>query len=447
PRRDRAGAGRFREAPARRRRVLLPRDGLEPPTLHHHAHDRGARHEPAALGGVPQHPAADARLPRERGAARAAARHAPRRGVAGSGRGGGRGRDHPRRGAALPGPRGDPSSPGSRHAGRTAWRLAHHRSRRHGRRGVRRQHGMVNFKPTEEQELVRQTMASFAREVLRPAAREADEKNEAPESIVERGWELGLIQSSIPESLGGYGDTRSAVTGALLLEELAYGDLALALHLLAPRLVTVPLLVAGTEEQRKAWLPRFAGERFTAATAALIEPRWDFDPARLATRAERRGGDWILTGEKCLVPLATEAEAMLVYASAPDGVAAFLFERGATGVTIGERERNMGIKALATYPVRLQDVRVPAAARLGGEGARVDALLDAGRVASGALAVGVARAAFEYARDYAKERRAFGVAIAQKQAIAFKLANMAIEIDAMRLLAWEAAWKIDSGAP
>src|SRR5256885_16788841 len=104
---------------------------------------------------------------------------------------------------------------------------------------------MVNFKPTDEQELIRETMAGFAREVLRPAAREADEKNAVPETIVQRGWELGLVQSAIPEAFGGYGDARSAVTSALLLEEPAYGDLALTLHLLAPRPLPIPLPVAG----------------------------------------------------------------------------------------------------------------------------------------------------------------------------------------------------------
>ena len=306
---------------------------------------------------------------------------------------------------------------------------------------------MVNFKPTDEQELIRETMAGFAREVLRPAAREADEKNEVPEAVIQRGWELGLVQSPIPEAFGGYGDTRSAVTSALLLEELAYGDLALAMHLLAPRLVTIALLVAGTEAQQKKWLPRFAGPEFTAGTAAFVEPRWDFDATALTARAERRGGDYVLTGQKCLVPLAARAEVILVYAAAPDGLAAFVVERGAPGLTVGEREKNMGIRALDTYPITLDDVRVPAAARLGGEGANLQPLVDAGRVAVAALAVGVGRAAFDYARDYAKERRAFGMAIAQKQAIAFKLADMAIEIDSMRLLTWEAAWKLDSGQP
>src|SRR5213079_452201 len=148
---------------------------------------------------------------------------------------------------------------------------------------------MVNFKPTDEQELIRETIAGFAREVLRPAAREADEKNGVPETVVQRGWELGLVQSPIPEALGGYGDARSAVTSALLLEELAYGDLALTLHLL-----TIPLLVAGTEEQRRRWLPRFAGAAFTVGTAAFVEPRWDFDATALATRAERQRGEYVL---------------------------------------------------------------------------------------------------------------------------------------------------------
>src|SRR5438046_10297879 len=138
---------------------------------------------------------------------------------------------------------------------------------------------MVNFKPTDEQELIRETIAGFAREVLRPAAREADEKNGVPETVVQRGWELGLVQSAIPEALGGYGDARSAVTSALILEELPSGDLALALHLLVPRLLTIPLLVAGPEEQRKRWVPRFAGPALTVGPAAFAEPRWALDAA------------------------------------------------------------------------------------------------------------------------------------------------------------------------
>ena len=225
---------------------------------------------------------------------------------------------------------------------------------------------MVNFKPTEEQELVRETMSGFAREVLRPAAREADEKGAVPEDLVARGWELGLVQSGIPEQFGGYGDARSAITGALLLEELAYGDAAITLELLAPRLVTIPVATLGTDAQRAQWLPRFAGGQYAAAAAAFSEPRWDFDPTALGTRAERQGGDYVLTGTKCLVPLADRAEVILVYATTANGMGAFLVERGTSGVKVGEREQNMGIKALATYPVAFEGVRLPKASRLGG---------------------------------------------------------------------------------
>ena len=192
---------------------------------------------------------------------------------------------------------------------------------------------------------------------------------------------------------------------------------------------------------------KFAGATFAAGSAAVVEPRWDFDAAHPATRAERANGDWVLSGEKCFVPLAGQAEVILVYAATPQGLGAFLVERDAKGLEIGPREQNMGLKALETFTVKLDGVRVPAAARLGGDEADIQALLDASRVASAAAAVGVARAAFDYAREYAKERKAFGVAIAQKQAIAFMLSNMAIEIDAIRLLTWEAAWRLDKGLP
>jgi alkylation response protein AidB-like acyl-CoA dehydrogenase len=306
---------------------------------------------------------------------------------------------------------------------------------------------MVNFKPTEEQELLRDTLQSFAREVLRPNSREADEKDAVPPAIAQQGWELGLVQTSIPEEFGGYGSGRSAIRSAIKLEELAYGDLSITMHLLSPRLFTVPLVVAGTSEQQRTWLPRFCGEKFTAATAALAEPIWNFDVRQPSTRAERVGGDYVITGEKCLVPLADRAEAMLVYAKTAEGLGAFAVERGTAGVTVGAREKNLGIKALDTFRVAFEQVRVPAANRIGSDPAQVQGMIDACRVATAALAVGVSRAAFDYAREYAKERKAFGVAIARKQAIAFMLADMATEVDAMRLLTWEAAWRIDKGLP
>jgi alkylation response protein AidB-like acyl-CoA dehydrogenase len=301
---------------------------------------------------------------------------------------------------------------------------------------------MVNFQPTEEQQLIRDTVASFAQEQIRPVAHEADETGQIPSAVVQQAWELGLVQSTIPEIYGGAGETPSAVTGALVHEELAWGDLSIALHVLAPRLLIQPLLALGNEEQKQRVLPVYTGRTFTAGTAAVMEPRFGFDVNELAVTATREGETFVLNGEKCYVPLAAEAQHLLIYARARDGLSAFLVPRDTPGLTVAEREKNMGIKALATYEVTLMNCRTPESSQLQGH---LSPLLNRSRVALASLAVGVARAAFEYARDYAKERRAFGVAIAQKQAIAFMLADMATEIDAARLLAWEAAWKIDAG--
>lgn len=301
---------------------------------------------------------------------------------------------------------------------------------------------MVNFQPTEEQQLIRETVASFAREQMRPVAHDADENGQIPNSLIQQAWDLGLVQSTIPEIFGGAGEAASVVTGALVCEELAWGDLSLALHILAPRLVTQPLLTLGTPEQHQQVLPAYAGPMFTAGSAAIIEPRFGFDVNELATTATQQNGAVVLNGAKCYVPLAADAQHIIVYARGGEGTAAYIVPRGTPGLRIAEREKNMGLKALTTHELVLENCRLPASSHLQGA---LAPLLNRSRVALASLAVGVARAAFEYARDYAQERHAFGVAIAQKQAIAFMLAEMATEIDAARLLTWEAAWKIDAG--
>jgi acyl-CoA dehydrogenase len=306
---------------------------------------------------------------------------------------------------------------------------------------------MVSFELSEEQRMMRDSVGAFAREEIRPAAREADETGAVPTELVAKAWQLGLVQGPIPEKLGGSGDARSAVSGAIIAEELAWGDLAVALHALAPRLLAFPVLEAGSDEQRERHLRRLAGAEFAPVTAALMEPRWDFDPSELATSAHRDGAGFVLAGRKCIVPLASTAETILVWAGQEGGVGGFLIGHETPGLKIGEREKNMGLKGLETFELEFDGVRVDATARLGGEGAiNFNRVLSQSRVAMGAMGVGVARAAFEYARDYALERKAFGVPIATKQAVAFMLADMAIEIDAARLLVWEAAWQLDRGA-
>ena len=310
---------------------------------------------------------------------------------------------------------------------------------------------MIAFTPTEEQRMITDSVAAFARDAMVPRARDADEAGAVPADVIATGWDLGVVQGTIPEEYGGFGTPRSAVTGVLVAEELGYGDLSMALHLLAPRLLAQPVLDYGTPAQKERYLNALAAGGHRPVTAAVMEPRVDFDLAALSATATRMGSEWVVSGEKCLVPLGSTAETILVYATTdPTGgyeaVQGFLIDRDTPGLTVGEPEKNMGLRALDTTEVTLAGCRIPEESRLGGEkGCDFERVMDASRLALGALAVGVARAAYEYARDYAKERKAFGRAIAQNQAIAFMLAEMAIEIDAVRLLLWEAAWKFDQG--
>jgi acyl-CoA dehydrogenase len=302
---------------------------------------------------------------------------------------------------------------------------------------------MIDFQPTDEQQLVIDTVRNFAVNEIRPRARECDESKKLPEKVIEQAHELGLVANALPESAGGGGE-RSAVTGVLVAEELAVGDLGIALAILSPALGAFPIAEFGTDEQ-KSQLARFVGTRFVPGSLAWVEPRFDSDAFRPQTTARRDGGDYVLDGAKCFVPWIDAADPVLVVAAESGTPQAFLVPRNAAGLT-AEPERNMGVLALPTAQLTLAGVRVPAAARLGGDkGADLRRVLNQGRVALAAMAVGVARAAFEVARDYAKERQVFGAPVATKQAIAFKLADMAIEIDGARLLAWEAAWKLDRG--
>jgi alkylation response protein AidB-like acyl-CoA dehydrogenase len=303
---------------------------------------------------------------------------------------------------------------------------------------------MYSFDPTEEQQMLIDAVKKYAAIDLRPAAHEADEIMELPKKLINKGWELGLLQASVPEAYGGFGE-RSVVTGALALEEMAFGDLAGTLAVVIPGLFATPILLAGSEEQKKKYLPKIIEGDWNPYTAALIEHVFDFDPYALKTTAAVQGGAYVLNGEKAFVPFAKDAESILVYAKLDGQSQAFIVGRDAAGLSVSdEREKLMGLNALPMYRVRLENVQVPATDRLGGAlGHDFDAILATMHVANAAAAVGVANAAFEYSKNYAKEREAFGVKIAQKQAIAFMLAEMRTEIEAIRLLTWEAAWKLD----
>lgn len=303
---------------------------------------------------------------------------------------------------------------------------------------------MYSFEPSEEQKMLVDAINRYAVTDLRKQAHQAEEDNQLPPPLVEKGWELGYLQASIPEAYGGFGE-RSAVTGVLAAEELAYGDLAGALAILSPGLMAIPLLLAGNEAQKENFLSPIIEAEWKAYTSALIEPQFDFDPNKLKTAAEKSGKGYILKGEKIYVPYAENAQSMLVYAQYDGDTQGFIVPKGTQGVEIVERQKLMGINAFPVYKVKLNDVTVAKENRLGGEaGHSFTPILDASRLGLAAMAIGLSRAAFEYSRDYAKERDVFGVKVAQKQTIAFMLAEMATEIEAIRLLTWEAAWMTDN---
>ncbi len=306
---------------------------------------------------------------------------------------------------------------------------------------------MISFTPSEEQQQLIDTIRRFAVNDVQPIAHEADENERVPGSIIKTGWDMGLIPASIPEDLGGFGEL-SAVTNVLAYEELAYGDLSSAMQLLAPALFAYPIVLYGTAEQRETYLPKFLEERPPHATAALLEPGIFFDPHDLKTTATPNGESVILNGTKVYVPLAATADWFLVYAKNTETGQndAYIVNCETKGLVVGKREGLMGVRALPTHHLTLTDAAVNASCRIGGAvGANYEALLNRSRVGLAALAVGVAKAAFDYAREYAKQRVQFGAPIATKQAIAFMLAEMAIEVDAARLMVWEAAWKLDQG--
>jgi acyl-CoA dehydrogenase len=306
---------------------------------------------------------------------------------------------------------------------------------------------MVSFKLSEDQQALVDILRRYAEKDVRPQAHETDEAAEPNADIIKAGWQFGLVPTVIPEELGGMGEM-SAITGALAMEELAYGDLSSAFHLLTPALFAYPVTLYGTAEQREELLPLFLEEEFAPATSALIEPGIMFDAFDLKTTASAQDGKVVINGVKGYVPLADESSYILVYArnSETGDTEAYIVPRNTEGVTIEYREKLMGIRALPTYRVKFENVTLDASAKLGGAvGIDFQNIINRQNIALSASAVGVARGAFEYARDYAKERQQFGRPVAQNQSIAFMLAEMAIEIDATRLMVWECAWKADQG--
>ncbi|MBZ2188564.1 acyl-CoA dehydrogenase family protein [Alcanivorax sp. JB21] len=297
---------------------------------------------------------------------------------------------------------------------------------------------------TDEQQMIRDSVKGFAQEVLRPRGEEADAAQRTSDETLAAALELGLNFFAVPESLGGAASERSPVTTMLVAEDLGWGDMGQAVAILSPMGVANALTQWGSADQQARYLPAFAGEAPPKAAIAVTEAQLMFDPMNLSTTAVRNGDNYVLNGTKAMVPLAAEAELFLVAAQTEDGPAVFIVEGGTEGLSAGE-DPAMGVRASGQRPLILENVTVSAAQRLGADDFDYRAFIDLGTLAWCALAVGNCQAVLDYVVPYCNERKAFGEPISYRQAVAFLIADMAIEVDAMRMLVWRAVSRAEQG--
>ena len=310
--------------------------------------------------------------------------------------------------------------------------------------------GGVSFGLTDEQRALRDLAHDFAEREIRPKEREYDEHSTHPADVIAKAHELGLMNVHLPEEHGGPG--LSCFDGMLIGEELSWGCAGIAVSIVANTLGAAPVMLAGSEEQKAAWLPPLVEEPILCSFG-LTEPDAGSDVARIKSTAVRRGDEYVINGSKTFISNAGHASWTVVFAktdtsSGHRGLSAFIVPMDAPGVTIEAHLEKMGQRSTDTSAFSMTDVVVPAANRLGeeGDGFKIAMqTLDFTRPGTAAGAVGVAQAAYELAVDYAKERVTFDVPIAMHQGVNFLIADMATEIEAARLLTWQAAWMLDQG--
>ncbi|BBX06715.1 acyl-CoA dehydrogenase family protein [Mycolicibacterium aichiense] len=303
--------------------------------------------------------------------------------------------------------------------------------------------------PDDDQKMIVATVDEFAEEILRPAAHDADDAATYPADLIAKAAELGITAINIPEDFDGIAEQRTTVTNALVAEALAYGDMGLALPILAPGGVASALTHWGSADQQATYLAEFAGENVPQACVAIAEPHALFDPTALRTTAVRTPSGYRLDGVKSLVPAAADAELFIVAAQLDGKPALFIVEASTPGLTV-TADPSMGIRAAALGRVALEKVSVPLSARLGEDGATDADYSEAialSRLGWAALAVGTSHAVLDYVIPYVKEREAFGEPIARRQAVAFMCANIAIELDGLRLITWRGAARAERGLP
>jgi alkylation response protein AidB-like acyl-CoA dehydrogenase len=307
---------------------------------------------------------------------------------------------------------------------------------------------LFDLTPTEEQQMLRAAYGEFAGARLRPVAGAADAACAAPAEVLAQSVELGTLMLAVPADLGGVVDERSAVTSVLAMEALASGDLGLAAACFAPAAVSTALSLWGDADQQGTYLPAFTAADPPAAALAVQEPRALFDPFALRTVARRDGGDYVLDGSKSLVLRGADAELLLVAAALEGGAPVLLLvESGSDGVFV-EPEAAMGVRAAATARLTFDQVRVPAGALLaGGDTAVYAESVQRARLAWCALSLGTAQAVLDYVIPYVNDRVAFGEPISHRQSVAFAVADIAIELEGMRLATYRAAALADRDKP
>jgi len=311
---------------------------------------------------------------------------------------------------------------------------------------------MIDFNLTEDQIALQEMAREFAEKEMRPKAARYDQGHEFPEDVMKKAFEVGFLTCTVPSEFGG--DGLSDLETAIVSEELARGCPGMYTTMMANSLAFTPIVLFGTDEQKKRFLGPFTKD-MAFASYGLTEREAGSDTSAIKTTARKIGSEYVLNGSKCFITNGGVASLYVIFAnSAPEkgarGLSVFCVPRGTPGVTVGKVEDKMGQRASNTAELFFEDARVPADHLIGREGLGFIVAMrtfDKTRAAVGAAGVGIARAALEYAIDYAKTRVQFGKPIASFQATAFKIAQMAMEVDAARLLVWRAAWLMDHGKP
>lgn len=308
-----------------------------------------------------------------------------------------------------------------------------------------------DLNPTEDQEMIVEAVREFAEERLRPVASECNEKSEPAEGLLDTAAELGVALINLPEEFEGIATASGATTNALIAEALAYGDMGLAVAILAPASVANVITNYGDDAQQKTYLPAFAGESVPPAAVVVSESRPLFDPFELQTTAVREGNDIVINGVKTLVPNAGAAELFIVAVDL-DGKNTFAIVESDTEGLVVEADPSMGLRGAAMGRLLLKDVRLPAANLLGGADLADDEreenyaeIIRRSRLGWAALAAGTGQAILDYTKNYVNEREAFGEPISHRQAVAFMVANLRIELDGLRLILLRGVSRLDQG--